>query len=60
MHLTNWRASRAGARITVNGTDPNGKPAKIVGVDVIGPRTFNGVSGIYATDKNGDVHRLAA
>lgn len=60
MHLTDWKARRAGGRITVNGKDEQGKPAKIVGVDVIEPRTLNGVAGIYATDKSGDVHRLVA
>ncbi|WP_422057363.1 hypothetical protein [Sphingomonas sp.] len=60
MHLTSWKARRAGGRITINGKDEQGKDAKIVGVDVIEPRIFNGVPGIYATDKNGDVHRLMA
>lgn len=54
MHLTNWKARRAGGRITINGTDPEGNAAKIVGVDVIEP--FKG--GVIATDKSGAIHKL--
>lgn len=58
MHLTNWKARRAGGRITVNGTLPDGTPGKIVGVDVIvpGPRE---AAYCVATDKNGVEHHLA-
>lgn len=54
MHLTNWKARRAGGRITINGTGEDGKPAKIVGVDVIEPLGGK----IVATDKNGESHTL--
>lgn len=54
MTLTNWKARRAGGRITVTGTDENGKAAKIVGVDVIEPA----VGFALATDKHGATHRL--
>lgn len=61
MHLTNWKARRAGGRITINGTDENGNAAKIVGVDVIEPgAVMHGTSAyVIATDKNGETHRLA-
>jgi ribosome-associated protein YbcJ (S4-like RNA binding protein) len=56
MHLSNWKARRAGGRITINGENVDDrKPAKIVGVDVIEP--FAGA--VRAIDKNGDVHTLA-
>lgn len=55
MHLTNWKARRAGGRITVTGTDADGKDAKIVGVDVIQPRDGK----IVAIDKNSEEHTLA-
>lgn len=55
MHLNNWKARRAGGRITVYGKDADGNDAKIVGVDKIEP-----VKGtIIATDKNGTEHMLA-
>ena len=54
MHLTNWKARRAGPRITVTGTGEDGKPAKIVGVDVIEPRGRL----IVAVDKDGGEHIL--
>jgi hypothetical protein len=55
MHtLTQWKARRAGGRITINGRELDGDPGKIVGVDVIEPR--GGL--IIATDKNGVDHRL--
>lgn len=56
MHtLTNWKARRAGGRITVNGTEADGNAGKIVGVDVIEPRDGR----IIAVDKNGTEHQLA-
>lgn len=56
MHtLTNWRARRAGGRITVTGKEADGTDGKIVGVDVITPRDGK----IIATDKNGTEHALA-
>lgn len=58
MHLTNWKARRAGGRITVNGTGPDGQPAKIVGVDVIEPNPGNN-NFVRATDKNNVAHSLA-
>lgn len=64
MHLNNWKARRAGGRITVNEVDADGnyvngadgKPIKIVGVDVIQPRGGK----IIATDKDGNEHTLSA
>lgn len=55
MHtLKDWKARRAGSRITVNGTEANGQPGKIVGVDAIEPRDGK----IIATDKHGTEHQL--
>lgn len=55
MHtLKNWRARRAGGRITVVGTEADERPGKIVGVDVIEPRGGR----IIATDKHGTEHEL--
>lgn len=60
MHLTNWKARRAGGRITIVGFDLEGEPAKIVGVDFIQPRKADGNHHhtIEAVDKNGDTHLL--
>jgi hypothetical protein len=66
MHtLKNWRAKRAGGRITVYGTNAEtGQADKVVGVDVIEPHKFK--QGIFtieaalATDKNGEKHLLRA
>lgn len=57
MHtLKDWKARRAGGRITVNGKNAdNGLAQKIVGVDVIEPRDGK----IIATDKDGQEHELA-
>ena len=58
MHLTNWKARRAGGRITVTGIDiDTGEAAKIVGVDVIEP---SGKGRIVALDKNNVAHTLAS
>lgn len=61
MHLINWKASRAGAAMTVKGTDKaTGQEAKIVGVVSIHPTADAGASGyIWAKDKAGDMHQLA-
>lgn len=55
--LKNWKAKRAGGRITVYGIDTRtGKPARLVGVDRIEP-----IDGkIIAIDKNENHHRLVA
>lgn len=53
MHLFDWKAKRAGGRITVYGKE-NGVDAKIVGVDKIEPRGGK----IVATDKAGEEHTL--
>lgn len=55
--LTDWRARRAGGRITVYGTDRRtGNAAKLVGVDEIKP-----IDGrIIAIDNAGNHHILAA
>lgn len=58
MKLIDWTARRAGGRITVTGTGEDGKPAKIVGVDEIGPH-YGGRHCVQATDKNGVTHELA-
>jgi hypothetical protein len=54
MHLFDWKAKRAGGRITIYGKDSGGDRAKIVGVDKIEPLG----SRIIATDKHGDEHDL--
>lgn len=61
MHLTNWKARRAGGRITVTGTDAaTGQPGKIVGVDYIEPRVVGRLPRIVAVDKNAVTHTLQA
>lgn len=58
MHKTliNWRAKRAGGRITVYGEDQdnNRKEVKVTNVDSIVP----GVGCCVATDKAGTTHHL--
>lgn len=58
MHtLKNWKAKRAGGRITIYGTNAStGFKTKIVGVDAIEP--INGK--ILATDKHGEQFELLA
>lgn len=56
MLLYDWKARRAGGRITITGKAPGGDAAKIVGVDVIEPRG----SRVFAVDRNGDEHELIA
>lgn len=53
--LTNWKARRAGARITINATDEHGQPRKVVGVDLI---TVDDI-GPLATCEDGKSYRLA-
>lgn len=56
LSINNWRAKRAGGRITVYGEESGtGKQLKIVGVDQIVP----GPGFCVATDKNGVSHRLS-
>lgn len=55
--LRNWRARRAGGRITVYGETPLGEQRKVVGVDVITPHPTMG-NACLATDKNGTQHTL--
>lgn len=57
MHtLKEWKAKRAGGRITVYGKNVDtGADEKIVGVDVIQP---GALMCAVATDKNGVDHRL--
>lgn len=57
MHtLKNWKARRAGGRITITGTDAlTGRDDKIVGVDFIEPAGH----GCRAVDKHGAEHRLS-
>lgn len=54
MHLFDWKAKRAGGRITVYGKTKDGSAAKIVGVDKIEPLG----SRIIATDKHNEEHDL--
>ena len=54
MKIRNWKARRAGGRITINGFGEGGNPVKIVGVDVIEPRG----SSIVAVDKDRVEHIL--
>jgi hypothetical protein len=59
MHtLINWRARRAGGRITVYGEDDSGASAKIVGVDVIEPRAIEGRVSVVAITKDNIMHKL--
>lgn len=56
MKLTNWYAQRAGAALTIKGTDEEGQPAHIVGVQYIRP-----VEGrIVAIGKNSEQIELLA
>lgn len=56
MHtLRNWRAKRAGGRITVYGLNDRDEPQKVVGVDVIEAVGDK----VMAKDKNGNSYRLA-
>lgn len=53
--LKNWRARRAGGRITLTAVDAaTDQPIKVVGVDVIESTP----DGVIATDKNGGTYRL--
>lgn len=59
MHtLRNWRARRAGGRITVYGEDDSGASSKVVGVDVIEPRNTAGRVGVFAITKDNILHEL--
>lgn len=61
MKLSNWKARRAGGRITVYGKDEKGADAKIVGVDVIEPRKAGFMrTTIVAVDLHGTEHELVA
>lgn len=53
-YLTNWRAKRAGGRITVYGTDSLGHAARVPHIDTIVPE--NGK--VVATDKDGQRYVL--
>lgn len=61
MHiLKDWKARRAGGRITINGRKAlqdgsAGDPIKLVGVDAIEPRDGK----VIAIDKDGTEHELA-
>lgn len=61
MHKTlkNWRAKRAGGRITVYGEDAATRAqTKIVGVDTIEPPAIPGDLHVLAKDKAGITHKL--
>lgn len=58
--LANWRAKRAGGRITVYGDEVvrgHTVNTKIVGIDTITPGMFH-EGACYATDKDGITHKL--
>jgi hypothetical protein len=55
MTLSNWKARRAGGRITVVGKNEQGEDAKIVGVDYVEPAAGGGCK---AVDKDNRVHTL--
>ena len=61
MHtLSNWKARRAGGRITVTGTDAvSGEARKIVGVDRIEPSNRPNAMCVLAFDLHGNRHTLA-
>jgi anti-anti-sigma regulatory factor len=57
--VKNWRAKRAGGRITVYGEDPaTNQQIKIVGVDKIEPPAHASDPLVLAVDKHGAVHHL--
>lgn len=56
--IIEWKARRAGGRITINGADhATGEPIKIVGVDEIESGRSGGRP--IATDKDGNRYELA-
>lgn len=55
VRLTDWKAKRAGGRITITGKDEEGEDIKVVGVDTIEASRPHPV----ATDLNGDRWILA-
>jgi hypothetical protein len=59
--LKNWKAKRAGGRITIYGQNESGQPARVVGVDVIDAPNINanGHANPVATDKDGRRYALA-
>jgi len=57
MKITDWRAKRAGGRITITGKTVKGEDIKIVGVDVIESRKV--VVAPLATAKDGRTYELA-
>lgn len=59
LKLKNWKAKRAGGRITVYGEDTTtGHQTKITGVDQIEPPPFPSDPFVYATDRFGVIHQL--
>lgn len=57
--LRNWKAKRAGGRITVYGTDiDTGAATKITNIDEINPPSSHAAHEVEALDKHGTVHRL--
>lgn len=55
MNLKDWKARRAGGRITVTGTDENGNDAKITNVEFVEPVRNH----CRAVDKDGNEHHLS-
>lgn len=57
--IYNWKARRAGGRITIVGKDEFGGDMKIVGVDYIEPRISDDVVAV-AVDRNNQIFGLGA
>lgn len=55
--ITNWKAKRAGGRITITGVTTDGQPIKVTGVDMIECGKAGEVP--TATDKDGVKYYLA-
>lgn len=59
MTMKNWKARRAGGRITVYGTDTyTGRVVKITNVDEITPPESATEHYVTAVDNNGNHHKL--
>lgn len=57
MHVKNWEARRSGMFQVVTGEDADGSRVKIAGVVKITPAAIPGYC--YATDRHGEIHKLA-
>lgn len=54
IELKNWKAKRAGGRITITGVDQHGQPLKVAGFDLIEPGKLCAI----ATHMSGDKYVL--